>query len=175
MIVVALILGYTTQWWMNAPVDLGSQPKFGLILSLIKSSHMYLGYLVLLAGFWECKLGMDVYAMNPAESIPDGWFWGPIGFWLSIFVLFELFKKRRVHRTLRRWLHQLNNDARERSDSADSDTSFEGESTSGEGLHKQTEQQLLLKGVDFQWSKFMKSMGETYVRLNLPQKNHLPP
>jgi hypothetical protein len=123
-----------------------------LALNVVKHLHTFLGYVLFLLSMYEVKLGIDLFPLSSSDTIPQSYFWGMIAFWMTLYLLLELFKKRKLHRTIRKLIQQ-----RERSGSFSSDSS--GSSDGKEG----PEEVKLLDEFELHWRKLIKSMGRSYV------------
>jgi hypothetical protein len=140
---------------------LGTQPKFALALALIKGFHIYIGYIICGVGFYQMKLGMDIFPLNPSEVIPEVYFWGTLGFWIGLMLMLELFKKRKLHLYVRAlYSNRISNCA----DVAAFDED-EGEhtlDTVGDQI-RDSDSRELLSNFDANWKRLIKSMGTSYV------------
>ncbi len=66
---IALISGYILSWYMSSERGPSEQTSFAMWLSLCKHSHSFIGYGVQALGFWQIKLGLDVWGVTPKDQI----------------------------------------------------------------------------------------------------------
>ena len=120
---------------------------------------------------------MDIFPLNSSEVIPEWYLWGTLIFWGALALLFELFKKRGLHRRLAatccpRHLTAgtAGTDAEiEMSEGGvDAKVELENDEVSLAPVTVEAEElELLSSGFDEQYKKMIQSMGDSFVRFGI--------
>lgn len=108
---------------------------------------------------------MDLFPLSPSEVIPEWTFWGILIFWGTLTLLFELFKKRKLHLHLAavccpRYLTEAELEMM----TSSSEAKLEFDSNEASSL-EMAEKSKLLSTVGSHYRKLILSMGDSFVCL----------
>jgi len=150
---IALISGYILSWYMSSERGPSEQTSFAMWLSLCKHSHSFIGYGVQALGFWQIKLGLDIWGVTPKDQIDPGWFWLWVGMWIGFFLMIELFWTQKAHLRLVSWWY---------GEEMVEGIAAEDKRVAGAKKEEESNHKYLKSDFERKWTRLIQSLGKSY-------------